>query len=219
MCYADDIKNCYKKGYGMKKNTKKQITAATILLSFAAITIFVNMKLVDVASSGNVLEAEGLLKNSKNLDAVNQTDALGDSPLYIAVTNNKMAMIKFLIENNASANTPNKHGYYPLYAAALAGNNDAIKFLLNRSDAQKNINTKNGGEKEGGVYTALHAAIIRGHPATVKLLLARGANPAIKTADGKNAYQLAEELSKGAKNSSGHASHEKIVEILRAYQK
>ena len=198
----------------MKKNAKKQITFVTLLLSFAAVTIFVNMKLVDVAGTGNVSEAEKVLKETKNPN-VNQADAFGDTPLYVAVTNNKLAMITFLIKNHANAEIPNKPGFYPLYAAALAGNDDAIKLLLDRGNAQATINKKNGGKD--GVYTPLHAAIIRGHPQTVKLLLEHGASPDIKTADGKNAYQLAEELAANKKLTT-HESSQKIIKILQSHK-
>ncbi len=172
------------------------------------------MKLVDVAGKGNVLGAEGLLKQGYS---INEGDRHGDTPLHHASANNKLSMITFLLQNHASAAQSNNEGCTPLYEAAAAGNTEVAKLLLDRSDAKETINQKNG-KKEGGFYTPLHVAIMRGHPATVELLLSYGANPMIKTADGKNAYELAEEWYDQSKGSSSVDKQQKIVEVLRRYK-
>jgi len=198
------------------KTNKKKLTLTTIVLAAIAVTVFVNMKLHDVAQKGNILEAEVLLKQNYG-DGVNDVDKHGDTPLHLAIANNKLSMVKYLLENHAQVTKQNNEGVTPLYEAAAAGNNDVIKLLLDRSNAQETINLKNG-KKEGGFYTPLHVAIMRGHPATVELLLSRGANPAIKTADEKTAYEIAEEWFEESKGSSHHEKQKKIVELLRNYK-
>ncbi|MCL5875479.1 MAG: ankyrin repeat domain-containing protein [Candidatus Dependentiae bacterium] len=198
------------------KNNKKKLTLTTIVFSVIAITIFVNMKLHDAAQKGNILEAEGLLKQNHG-ENINETDRHGDTALHLAIANNKLSMVKYLLENHAQVAKVNNEGITPLYEAAAAGNNDAIKLLLDRGNAQETIDLRSG-KKDGGFYTPLHVAIMRSHPATVQLLLSRGANPAIKTIDGKTAYELAEDWLKESKGSSYHDKQQKIVEILRNYK-
>lgn len=185
-----------------RKKFKKQITAATLLCSLLATIICVNMKLIDVAGSGDVLEAEGLLKSKEN---INEQDNFGNTPLYEAVIKNKEAMVKFLLEHHAKPDIGNKQGYLPLYIAALQGNNVIIKILL-ANGARATINRKNG-YKDGGIFTPLHAAIMRGHIETVQILLENGADPKIETADGEDSYQLAEKL----KNKA-------VIDILNRYK-
>jgi ankyrin repeat protein len=60
-------------------------------------------------------------------------------------------------------------------------------------------------DRQHGGYTALHAAAMHGQDDVVDLLLARGADPSVRTGDGKSAADFAEE--------GGHAG---LAQRLRA---
>ena len=90
---------------------------------------------------------------------------------------------------------PYRNCYTPIFAAAWGGNNDAVRFLLDRG-ADVNARPRSG-------RTALMVAAHSGHVETVKLLLARGADVNAEC-NGDTALTIAKEREEFA-----------IVELLR----
>lgn len=95
-------------------------------------------------------------------------DLRGCTPLEVAVLCRETAMIQLLLAFGAKINAKNGEGNTPLMRAIRGyGCEETIRILLDRG---ANVNIKN---KEG--ITPLMAAIDQGSPATVQLLLERGA--------------------------------------------
>ncbi|KAJ3578559.1 hypothetical protein NPX13_g2004 [Xylaria arbuscula] len=75
-------------------------------------------------------------------------------------------MVQLLLNRNADTNARDGFGHTPLDAAAMVGNNEAVKLLLN-----KGVDI-NGPAKN--IVTALYLAATHNHTAIVEMLLARG---------------------------------------------
>ena len=52
------------------------------------------------------------------------------TPLIHAILNNKLKVVKWLIQNGADLTIPESNGYTPMHIAAFAGRPEAIKMLL-----------------------------------------------------------------------------------------
>ena len=145
---------------------------------------------------------------------VNQTTGYGWSPLLVATQNRYYKLGAYLIEHGADPNLANKGGWVPLYLATDNRNIesgdypvrkgdmdhlDFIKLLLDKG-ADVNHRVKDSTETrtvftnqwldENGA-TALLRASQSGDLVLMKLLLARGADPKIKTELGVTALQVA----------------------------
>ena len=90
---------------------------------------------------------------------------------------------KTLLDKGIDANAFDSTGCCPL-VAAVTGDQHEMAALLLRRGAKPNV-VACGGD------TALHRAAQRGDEATVRLLLANGANPSLKNRNGFTASELA----------------------------
>jgi ankyrin repeat protein len=162
---------------------------------------------------------EGDLESAKLLLAagadVNQTTNFGWTPLLTATQNRNYKLAEFLIENGADVNIANKGGWTPLYLATDNRNIEAgdypwpkpdmdhlefIKFLLDhRADPNGRIQQSftlnrtvfnDQWFQEPGA-TAFVRAAQSGDLELMKLLLARGADPMIRTDFGDTALAAA----------------------------
>ena len=129
---------------------------------------------------------------------VNIKDALGRTPLQIAVEKGSGDVAMFLIENGAEVNVTDTNGNTPLiFIIHKIGNLEITQRLLENGAA---VNAQNRtGE------TALMYAAWRGHSDIVQLLLENRADVNIKNRQGDTALTLAE--------SKGHLE---IVQMLRS---
>ena len=134
---------------------------------------------------------------STNLD-VNIKDALGRTPLHIAMEKGYENMVEFLVQNGAEVNITDARGNTPLILIIhKTGNLQITRRLLEKGAA---VNAQNQtGE------TALMYAAWRGHQGIVRLLLDNRADASLKNRRGDTALGLAE--------SKGHLE---IVEMLRS---
>jgi ankyrin repeat protein len=145
---------------------------------------------------------------------VNQTTGYGWSPLLVATQNRYYKLGAYLLDHGADPNLPNKGGWVPLYLATdnrniengdypvRKGDMDHLDFIKLLLDKGANVNARikdstetrtvftNQWLDENGA-TAFLRASQSGDLALMKLLLARGADPKIKTQLGVTALAVA----------------------------
>jgi ankyrin repeat protein len=106
----------------------------------------------------------------------------GDSALMIAAYKGNAPAVKALLAKDAQVNNP---GWTALHYAALIGNDDIVRMLLEAS-AYIDAESPNG-------TTPLMMAAGAGRVTTVKLLLDEGADASLKNGVGMNALDFAQE--------------------------
>jgi ankyrin repeat protein len=133
-------------------------------------------------------------------DLLNAYSHDGWTPLHLACFFGQPELAKALIEQGADvrARSRNAMRNLPLHAAIAGRNREAVRALLEHG-AEVNAT------QEGG-WTALHGAAQNGDVETARLLIAAGANVALRAGNQQNAMDLA--LTKG---------HQAMVDLLDEY--
>jgi uncharacterized protein len=102
--------------------------------------------------------------------------AVGDYPLEYAIYWSPLAFIEQLIEFGADVNYPDQTGFPSLIAALCSRSPDKLRIvellLANGADV---------GQRGVNDWTPLHHAIVERDAEAVRLLLAHGADPMLKT--------------------------------------
>lgn len=129
--------------------------------------------------SANRLEGVVLLIN-KGVD-VNFRDIAGFTPLIIAARKNYLQIVEALLKAGARPDIADDYGQTPLMFTRDAG----VIALLIRYKANVNIQDKRG-------MTPLMHMIVLNEPEAIKLLLAAGAQVAIKDKSGKSSLDYAQ---------------------------
>jgi len=115
---------------------------------------------------------EHYVKSEKEQDSSDEykywVEQGGHNALMFAARAGDLASAKHLVAAGARLDEPDAFGTTPLVMAVHSGNVELIAYLLRRG---ADVNAAGGG------HTALHAAVLRGDPAAVTLLLAAGADP------------------------------------------
>lgn len=112
-------------------------------------------------------------------------DNWGQTPLYLAVENNLIKIVKLLIDKGADININAKeYGLTPLHRAAERNHAEIIKILLDNG-ANIDVKDKNG-------ITPLYYAVDRSNEKSVRMLLDYGANILIKNKNGLTPLQCAQ---------------------------
>ena len=108
-------------------------------------------------------------------EGATEVETGGSTALFFAARSGDVESAKLLVKAGANVNetTPDRNSV--LAFAAHSGHREFTRFLL-ESGADPNA--------EGGGYTALHAAVLRGDADLVKALLARGANQSARLKQG-----------------------------------
>jgi ankyrin repeat protein len=104
-----------------------------------------------------------------------------------------------LVAHGARVNVRNKSGATPLHTAALGGDSEVVKLLL---DHGAEINAR---DQESGATPLSYAASL-GRGEVVELLLARGADLTLRNTRGQTPLDLAEEN-----------NQKEISDLLRLY--
>jgi len=99
----------------------------------------------------------------------------GSTPLLFAARSGDAASTKLLLDAGASPNDALPEGMSALVLASHSGHTDVATLLLERG---ADPNAMDAG------YTAMHAAVLRSDVKLVNALLARGANPNLRTTKG-----------------------------------
>jgi ankyrin repeat protein len=135
----------------------------------------------DYASKADIKNVATLVARDSSL--VHARNALGKTPLHMAVTSGSTKMVAWLIEHGADVNTQDNTGLTPLHVAAWWTATERAAYLLDHG-ADLNATDKFGD-------TPLHIAAAHGRKAMVVFLIERGAKPAARNKDGRTPAELA----------------------------
>jgi len=119
---------------------------------------------------------------SKGADLEART-ALGETPLYAAIYQQKEVTVKQLIEKGADVLAVRNDGETMLHIAAAIGNESIVELLISEG---LNVNIK----RRYGI-TPLHLASVFGHKAVVEILISKGADINVENDNGRTPLHLA----------------------------
>ena len=142
-----------------------------------------------VAAVGSVSILEALLDsitNRKFMDIKRKCN--GDTPLHIASSHGRTAIVNYLGCNGADVNAKDAHGRTPLHHVSNSFDehaaNDIINILSVRGAEVNSVDNRG--------TTPLHVAAEVGQYKTVMTLLKQGANPRMEDNDGRTALHCAQ---------------------------
>src|SRR3954467_10378955 len=134
------------------------------------------------ASQGNVGRLTQLVENA-NVAARLSED--GERALHRGAAGGHVRAVALLLDRGAKVDATDGEGVTPLVLASYRGQTGVVELLLERGAA---VNVR---EKRNGLSSLSHA-VGRGDKELVKVLLAHGADPLLKSADGRTALERAE---------------------------
>jgi len=137
--------------------------------------------LVAAAGFGNVSLVQELVLSGMSPNAMNAQT--GRTPIFEAVEKGQIAVVEFLVAQNASLIHVDKAGLSVLAAALLARRPSAVEFLLaQRVPVEQRL---------ANMSTALHVAAVAGLAQSITLLVRAGADPAAVDFKNRSALHLA----------------------------
>ena len=134
------------------------------------------------ASQGNIAKLAELA-DKVNIDAHLSED--GETALHRAASRGHLKAVTLLLDRGAKVDAVDGEDVTPLILASYRGQTAVVKLLLERGAAV------NAQEKRNGLSSLSHA-VGRGDKDLVSALLAHGANPLLKSADGRTPLERAE---------------------------
>ena len=144
---------------------------------------FIPHMLHQACENGNLEKVKEMLSSEKY--GINDRDQEGQTPLHIACKHGWLNLIRYFIENNASANIVDDEGQTPLHKAVNNSYNPlAVRALVESRNVQIDRRDQNG-------HTALHLAIIRGIGIIVEILMKANADPTVADRQDQNALHIA----------------------------
>jgi uncharacterized protein len=167
------------------------IVAAALVLSVVAVLLWVaadqrrqgrERDFLSAASQGNVARLTELA-DKVNVDARLGED--GETALHRAASRGHVQAVRLLLDHGAKVDATDGEGVTPLVLASYRGQTEVVKLLLERS---ADVNAR---EKRNGLSSLSHA-VGRGDKELVGVLLAHGADPLQKSADGRTPLERAE---------------------------
>jgi len=133
------------------------------------------------AAQWNLLSAIPII--IKNGISVEDTNATGQTPIFMAITNDSPPTIKVLIDNNANIEARDTQGNSLLHAAVRWNALKSASFLIDNG-IDTNVFSLNGN-------TPLHDAVALGMSEIESLLIAKGANLEVRNIDGNTPFMEA----------------------------
>ena len=121
--------------------------------------------------SGNLTEVKALV--SANPQLVSATDKMEATGLTVAIWNNNLPMVRFLIAAGSDVSRDAPLGRTPLHHAAEFGHTDIMRELL---DAGADCNASSEADQQLSGLPPLASAAMCGHADAVELLLEYGAD-------------------------------------------
>ena len=173
----------------------------------------------DAVLDNRIYDVAELLQEGQEVDA---EEAYYGTPLQLAASQGSLGMVLLLLEHGASPLAKGGIHQDAIHIAAQLGKHDILNVLL--SSASERLNLEQGEdsneyESRFGICIddALYAAALKGDEMAVLSLLKFGANPAVKGANGKTAFQAAAEVTNEFSSSVAAAvtPRERCVKILR----
>jgi len=134
------------------------------------------------ASQGNLGRLTDLV-DKVSIDARLTDD--GETALHRAASRGHLKAVALLLDRGAKVDAADGEGVTPLILASYRGQTEAVKLLLERG---ADVNAR---EKRNGLSSLSHA-VGRGDKELVSVLLVHGADPLLKSADGRTALERAE---------------------------
>ena len=124
--------------------------------------------------------------------AVDQTDAQGATPLFVAVSLGMAKAARALLDGGANANATDKNGISILCCAVSAGSGQLVRLLLERgADPNGNRAQVAKGKTQN---TPLMETAVLGEPKIAELLLQAGADPSVSRPDGTTIFGMLDRL-------------------------
>lgn len=116
---------------------------------------------------------------------VNAQTTFHITPLAAAIDAEELGSVNLLLTRKADLTLTENHGYTPLIQSTYKSKIDIMKAIL---ASKPDVNAKMSQDPN---LTAIEIAAAWDRPDFVKVLLAAGADPKVKDAEGKNAFQRA----------------------------
>ncbi len=138
--------------------------------------------LIHAACQGHDAVVTRLLQLGADVDARNES---GDTVAHLACYYNKASTLALLLDAGASINARAEGGHTLLMAAALIGATTCLRLLLARGGPALELDAQMNDE-----WTALHLMPYWATPECVRMLLAAGADPTIRSHLGKTPLDL-----------------------------
>ena len=134
------------------------------------------------ASQGSIGK---LIELADKVDVDARLSEDGETALHRAASRGHVQAVRLLLDRGAKVDAVDGEGVTPLILASYRGQTEAVKLLLERGASV------NAREKRNGLSSLSHA-VGRGDKELVSVLLAHGADPLLKSADGRTALERAE---------------------------
>lgn len=167
------------------------VVVAVVVLSTVAVLVWLaadqrrqsrERDFLTAASQGNIGRLTELA-DKVNVDARLSED--GETALHRAASRGHLQAVRLLLDRGAKVDAVDGEGVTPLVLASYRGQTEVVKLLLERGAAV------NAQEKRNGLSSLSHA-VGRGDKELVRVLLQHGADPLLKSADGRTALERAE---------------------------
>jgi uncharacterized protein len=167
------------------------VVVAVLVLSAVAVLLWLvadqrrqgrERDFLTAASQGNLGRLTDLV-DKVSIDARLTDD--GETALHRAASRGHLKAVALLLERGAKVDAVDGEGVTPLILASYRGQTEVVKLLLERG---ADVNAR---EKRNGLSSLSHA-VGRGDKVLVSVLLVHGADPLLKSADGRTALERAE---------------------------
>ncbi len=142
----------------------------TFILTLIVVLLSLNstnaQSIFEEIKTGNLKQITTLLQNDSKL--LELKDEAGNTPLHIAIENNKNDIVLYLIKSGSDVNSKSNKGETPIHVAARVGNTEIITILVSNGALINVVDASN--------YTPLTNAVRFKYFETVKILVENGAN-------------------------------------------